>query len=133
MVIHCTVLKFMVLALPLCAGQVALSQERGEAPSVGEENTIRALRQDSTIAPGFDAADQVRSRAVRSLERNAAHRQKRNALTEAAFERLLKDQTARRESRDARRLDPSARRADRRRARTDRRLRARINRALRRN
>ena len=120
------------LAILLLTGGAALAQERGEAPSLAEGNAVRDLRQENAIQPGFGVEDQARSRDIRSLGRNSAHREKRNEISASIFGRLQKDQDARQQTRTLRSFNPGARRDDRRRARTDRRLRARINEALRR-
>lgn len=117
-----------MLATLVLAGGTAAAQEHGESPALAEENAVRDLTQDAAVQPGFGVEDQARVRAVRSLERNAAHRDKRGELTAAAFDRLQQDQASRQQTRDARSFNPAARRDARRRARTDRRLRARINR-----
>jgi hypothetical protein len=117
------------LVIPVLAGPlVVLAQERGEEPpSIGEDRTVRDLRQDIAIDPGFGAADQARSRDIRALNLNAAQRDKRNEISNAGMARLLKDQTARQQTRNLRSFNPADRRSARRRARVDRRLRARIN------
>lgn len=124
---------FLVSAVVLTLLNVGWSglsaQERGEEPvPVVEDNAVRDLKQDSAVAPGFDAVDQARARQIRSLDRNAAHRDKRNEISDAGMARLKKDQQTRQDTRNLRSYNPSARRDARRRARVDRRLRARINR-----
>jgi hypothetical protein len=128
----CNVLRILAAVALAMAAAPVMAQERGEVPSLGEENALRDLKQDSAIEPGFGVADQARALAIRSLERNAVHSDKRSALSAATFDRLQKNQTARQQTRDARGFNPAQRRDARRRARTDRQLRARINQALKR-
>lgn len=109
----------------------AMAQERGEVPSLAEQNAVRDLRRDNAVEPGFGVEDQARTRTIRSLNRNEAHRDARGEISASTFGRLRKDQDARQQTRALRSFNPGARRDDRRRARTDRRLRARINEALR--